>query len=125
MRIVRLGIISSVILLLSGLYSSVWSKSTSIPPLRVLIVSPEKTGPAEEFRQLLEHYSISVDVANWQTASTDYAQEYDLVLVTGTKARGLRREDVVTGYTVPVLGIGSYGCHYFGLDKFKNGHPYT
>ena len=91
---------------------------------RVLIVSPTGGGLAAEFAELLEEHAIPVTVALWEEAGAERAREFDLVLVTGP-GRNVDKARIVTDYDVPVLGVGPYGCKYFGTLGLKHGHPYT
>ena len=93
-------------------------------PPRVLIVSPEPDGLAREFEELLGEHDVPATVATWAQASAERARGFDLVIVTG-KGRSIERSGVVLDYDRPVLGIGPYGCKYFGLMQLKNGHPHT
>lgn len=95
----------------------------SAPP-KVLIVSTEKGGLAAEYAELLRDHDILATIALWEDASAERAREFDLVIVTAP-GRSLDAEKVVTDYDRPVLGIGSYGCVYFGALKLKHGHPHT
>jgi hypothetical protein len=90
----------------------------------VLIVSPVKGGLADEFRLLLEKHGQRVAVALWNDASTRLARDFDLVIVTGP-GRAVKRSEAVLDFGRPVLGVGPYGCKYFGLLNLKHGHPYT
>lgn len=92
-------------------------------PPSVLIVTPEPEGLAEEFRALLTRYEIPATVVDWEEGTIERARDFDLVMVVGA-GRSIS-SDVETGYDRPVLGVGPYGCKYFGLMRLKNGHPHT
>jgi hypothetical protein len=93
-------------------------------PPRVLIVTPDPEGPGRDFEALLSDHDIPATVVTWEVATVEFARDYDLLMVTGL-GRSIEGDGVVTGYDRPVLGIGPYGCTYFGSMKLKNGHPYT
>ena len=94
------------------------------PAPTVLIVSTEKGGLAAEFAELLGDHDIPATVSLWEQATAERAREFDLVLITAP-GRRVDEERVVFDYDRPVLGVGSYGCVYFGLLKLKHGHPHT
>lgn len=98
------------------------------PALLVLVVSPETDSSLiKGIADLLKEHNVTVSFSNWKQATHQRASGFDLVIIAGECGRRARfdRSRVVLDYDVPVLGIGSYGCHYFGLTKLKNGHPYT
>jgi hypothetical protein len=86
-----------------------------------LVVSPDG---GIWVKTLLENHGVAVTVVGWSAATVGYARDFDLVIVTGS-GRTINEGEVVKGYDRPVLGIGPYGCKYFGLLKLKNGWPYT
>lgn len=92
-------------------------------PPSVLIVTPEPDGLAEEFRALLDKYAIPSTVVKWEAATVERARDFDLVMVVGA-GRTITGE-VELEFDRPVLGVGPYGCKYFGLMRLKNGHPHT
>jgi hypothetical protein len=96
----------------------------TLPPLRVLIVSGGENSGAGGFKDLLEKHGIATEVVPWKEASADKARAFDLVMIVG-QGRRIRSTDLVLDYDRPVLGVGPYGCMYFGRLKLKNGHPYT
>ncbi len=91
---------------------------------KVLIVSPEAGGIAEDLQEFLDEHDISATIANWSTATAEHAQGFDLVLVCG-EGNTAERFKVVLDYDRPVLGVGPYGCAYFGLLDLKPGSPHT
>jgi hypothetical protein len=92
--------------------------------LEVLIVSPGQEAETKALQELLEAHGLSVTLLGWEAATRERAASFDLVIVTGP-GRRIEPEEVVLDYNRPILGIGPYGCRYFGLLKLKNGHPYT
>ena len=91
---------------------------------RVLIATPDPDGVAEEYRELLEDRGIPAIVLPWEEATVERARDFDLVVVAGDR-RTVDEDRAVCGYDRPVLGIGPYGCRYFGHQRLKNGHPHT
>ncbi len=94
------------------------------PAPRVLIATPEPDGVAEEYRELLEESGIPATVLAWEEATVERARDFDLVVVAGDR-RTVDEDRAVCGYDRPVLGIGPYGCRYFGHQRLKNGYPHT
>ncbi len=91
---------------------------------RVLIISPERDGLAAEFHALLSDHDIPAVIAQWREATPERAREFDLVLVTGS-GRTVNEEQAVLDLDRPVLGVGQYGCAYFGLLRLKHGAQHT
>lgn len=90
---------------------------------RVLLVCPEKE-PAEGFAALLKEAGFEVEGALPGPEAVERSGRFELVLLAG-KSRRPDRGATGLEFPVPVLGLGPYGCGYFGLLKLKNGHPYT
>jgi len=95
-----------------------------VPAPRVLIVSSARDGLAAEFHELLGERGVESQVAVWEEATAERARAFDLVLVTGA-GRVIDRDRVVLDYDRPVLGVGQYGCAYFGLLRLKHGDQHT
>jgi hypothetical protein len=88
--------------------------------LKVLIVCPDRAyGPG--IKQLLEQHKVAVTIMPVNQATPARAREFDLVVVTGRS----RYAPSMPEYDRPVLGVGPYGCSYFGSLHLKNGQPYT
>jgi len=94
------------------------------PSLRVLIVSAGDDSCADGFKDLLVHHGVVAAVHPWKEATVEKSRKFDLVMIVG-KGRRISRAGIVVDYRRPVLGVGPYGCKYFGRLKLKNGHPYT
>ncbi len=92
--------------------------------LKVLLVSEYSGGEAEGIKALLDEHGAEVTISQWGQSSAELAKGFDLVIVGGT-GRRLDAAAAVLDYEGAVLGLGPYGCKYFGLMKLKNGHPYT
>ena len=95
-----------------------------VQALEVLVVTPGKGTETKALQEILDTHGLSVTRLDWEAATRERAESFDLVIVTGS-ARRIERDRVVLDYNRPVLGMGPYGCSYFGLLKLKNGHPYT
>ena len=92
--------------------------------LEVLIVTPAHGTETRALQELLDAHGLTSTLLGWKAATREHAESFDLVIVTGAERR-IERDEVVLDYTRPVLGMGPYGCRYFGLHELKNGHPYT
>ena len=93
-------------------------------PLDVLLVSAYWGNEATAIEDLLERHGARVTIAGWSDASAKRAEKYDLVIVGGPN-RLLHGREAVLDYEGAVLGLGSYGCAYFGKLKLKGGLPET
>jgi len=105
-------------------YTIPWDNQ-NFKPLKVLIVTSEiESGYAQGIKNLLDQCRIDSTIAKWTLATIEYANNFDLIIVT-EHGRGRDRDDEVLNYEKPVLGYGSFGCSYFGWMNLKNGQPYT
>ncbi len=112
-----------LLVLLSGTRSALGQEGETAA-LKVLVISGNDPALAGGFKNLLAQHGITSTVHAWTEATRERARAFDLVLVTG-KGRRFRERNPILDFGRPVLGVGSYGCVYFGRFKLKNGHPYT
>jgi len=102
--------------------------ASNVPPLRVLVVTPQPTvGYAGGIQELLSQCGTRVEVASWERATAQFAENFDVLVVTGLVGLGQRldKRDVCLDYRPPIVAYGPYGCKYLGLMHLKNGYPYT
>jgi len=93
-------------------------------PLRVLLVSPYPGAGERGVKTLLDKNGAAVSVLPWNRCNGRIAGRFDLVIVGGSQ-RAMLGRDALRGYQGPVLGMGSFGCAYFGTHKLKHGLPYS
>jgi hypothetical protein len=102
-----------------------WDDATKPPALKVLIVTPDvEKGYAAGIKQLLDKCGMRADVADPKKATAEFANAYDVLVVTGL---GNYRSPgpIPADYTRPVVAYGVYGCDYLGSLRLKPGSPYT
>ena len=93
-------------------------------PLKILLVSPYTTETQRGIKTLLDKNGAEVTISQWGQVGTEWARVFDLVIVSGW-GRALLQGDSLPDFDGAVMGMGSYGCTYFGKFKLKNGLPYT
>ena len=118
--------------LLSPIYGGIWAgegddgRPAEETRLSVLIVS-DSGGEARAagFAELLAEHGVDSDVTggSYTEGAQKRVAEYDLVILVG-KSRP-RLITPVHEFEKPVLGVGPFGCAYFGKLHLKNGQPYT
>jgi len=118
------AVVTSVVCLIVAADSEGFEGINSKTSLKVLFVSEFRSGEAQEIKKLLEMNNAGVTISEWKEATAERAKDFDLVIIGGS-TRKVYRDKVVLDYETAVLGLGPYGCKYFGLLRLKNGHPYT
>ena len=99
--------------------------SNDVPKLGVLIITPDPDlGYGGGIKTLLGNSGLQAEVVGWRQATTELADDFDVLVVTGL-GRSPDRSEVLLDCQKPVVAYGPYGCRYLGMLNLKNGHPYT
>ncbi len=124
LRVMLTVFMTSVFVLIPAVDTQGAKSADSGPALKVLLVSEFKGDEAREIKKLLEEHNATVTVVRWRDAASGQARDFDLTIIGGT-GRNVRRGKSALAFEGAVLGLGPYGCKYFGSLRLKNGHPYT